>query len=249
MCHPTEFVSESKLFSWKKFLANDDKKLIHIGGWLRNLFSFYALSIPLNYTFFVSGRKKSQIRQSIQGTIQGQIKKVALKGRNMDNYFPSADIKISSIAKNHQDQHKNCSQNDDSDSNNWTKHLIEFTKSVVNTIEILERVSDEEYDELLTKNIVFINLIDASTVNTILECIVRNTPIIVNKLPAVVELLGENYPLYFDSDIGHINEQVSILLFDTRNLKLAHKYLKAMDKSKFSIEYFMKDLTEIIKNI
>jgi polysaccharide pyruvyl transferase WcaK-like protein len=249
ICHPTEFVNESKLFSWKKFLANDDKKLIHIGGWLRNVFSFYALSIPLNYEFFISGRKNSHIRQSVQGTIRGQIKKVALKGRNMDNYFPSEDIKISSIAKNHQNQHKNCSQNDDSDSNNWTKHLIEFTKNVVNTVEILERVSDEEYDELLTENIVFINLVDASTVNTILECIVRNTPIIVNKIPAVVELLGENYPLYFDSDFGHINEQVSILLFDTRNLKLAHKYLKAMDKSKFSIEYFMKDLTEIIKSI
>lgn len=63
MCHPTEFVSESKLFSWKKFLANDDKKLIHIGGWLRNIFSFYALSIPLNYNFFVSSRKNIRLNR------------------------------------------------------------------------------------------------------------------------------------------------------------------------------------------
>lgn len=56
----------------------------------------------------------------------------------------------------------------------------------------------EEYDELLTKNIVFIDLFDAASNNTIVECIIRNTPIIVNKVGGVSEYLGNNYPLYFD---------------------------------------------------
>ena len=54
------------------------------------------------------------------------------------------------------------------------------------------------YDLLLMQNIVFINLIDASAVNTILECIVRNTPIIVNKIDGIIDYLGEDYPLYYN---------------------------------------------------
>jgi len=94
--------------------------------------------------------------------------------------------------------------------------------------------SFEEYDELLSKNIVFIHLYDASANNTILECIIRNTPIIVNKLEAVVEYLGEDYPMYFEnlSDIPSLLDNVS----------LAHDYLKGMDKSEFTMDYFYKKL-------
>ena len=242
LCHPTEIVMERKSFSWKKFVSNNDKKLIHIGGWLRNIFSFYALSIPTNYDFSISGRR----HQTLQKTIAGKIRKVALKGRNMDNYFPESETIITT--KNNKSQQSNCSQNNDSsvDKNNWNKHLIEYTKDMCDSVEVIERVSNEEYDELLTQNIIFINLVDASAVNTILECIIRNTPIIVNKIPAVIELLGEDYPLYFDNSIGHINEQISFIMFDTRNLKAAHKYLKAMDKTKFTIECFINNLSEII---
>jgi hypothetical protein len=42
------------------------------------------------------------------------------------------------------------------------------------------------------------DLYDATSNNAIVECIIRNTPIIVNKLPGVVDYLGENYPLYFN---------------------------------------------------
>jgi hypothetical protein len=68
----------------------------------------------------------------------------------------------------------------------------------------------EEYDELLSKNIVFIDLFDAAANNTVVECIIRNTPIIVNKIEGVVDYLGENYPLYFTNldeipDLTNIN--------------------------------------------
>lgn len=42
-------------------------------------------------------------------------------------------------------------------------------------------------------------MFNSSANNTILECIARNTPIIVRTNPAIVEYLGENYPLYFES--------------------------------------------------
>ena len=57
----------------------------------------------------------------------------------------------------------------------------------------------EEYDDLLTNNIVFVDLFDASANNTVLECIVRRTPIIINNIGAVSEYLGKDYPLYFEN--------------------------------------------------
>ena len=51
----------------------------------------------------------------------------------------------------------------------------------------------EEYDDLLVKNIVFVDLFDAAANNTVLECIVRNTPIIINKCEGVIEYLGYGF--------------------------------------------------------
>ena len=58
---------------------------------------------------------------------------------------------------------------------------------------------DTHINKLLEKNIVFIDLYDSAANNTVLECIIRNTPLIVNRTPGVVEYLGEDYPLYFDN--------------------------------------------------
>lgn len=92
----------------------------------------------------------------------------------------------------------------------------------------------EEYDQLLSKNIVFIHLYDASANNTILECIIRNTPIIVNKLEAVVEYLGPDYPLYFNN----LDEVPGLL----NKIEEGYNYLKNMDKIEFTMDYFYKKL-------
>ena len=100
--------------------------------------------------------------------------------------------------------------------------------------------SFEEYDELLCKNLVFIHLFDASANNTVLECIIRNTPIIVNKLEGVVDYLGPEYPLYFN----HLEEVPHLI--NTQKIEEAHKYLKQLDKSKFTISHFINSLYNII---
>jgi hypothetical protein len=97
----------------------------------------------------------------------------------------------------------------------------------------------EEYDELLSNNIVFIDLFDASANNTIIECIIRNTPIIVNKLDSVIEYLGEDYPLYFN----HLQEVPNLLT--SKKIFAAHLYLSRMDKTELSIEFFTKQLMNI----
>ena len=98
----------------------------------------------------------------------------------------------------------------------------------------------EEYDNLLSENIVLVDLFDASANNTVLECIIRNTPILINKLPAVVEYLGLDYPLYFNN----LNEIDNLL--EEKNIIKSHEYLKNMDKSKFELNYFASKIINIM---
>lgn len=98
----------------------------------------------------------------------------------------------------------------------------------------------EEYDSLLANNLVFVDLFDASANNTVLECIVRNTPIIINKLDAVVEYLGDEYPLYYN-DLSEVSD-----LINGPKILSAHEYLKKMDKTPFKINTFLNNLYDIV---
>ena len=99
-----------------------------------------------------------------------------------------------------------------------------------------------EYDELLSKNIVFVDLFDAAANNTVIECIIRNTPIIINKIEGVIEYLGENYPLYF-KNLSEVND-----LLSTHKLINAYNYLKNMNKQDLTIKYFTSKLINYIIN-
>jgi len=100
----------------------------------------------------------------------------------------------------------------------------------------------EEYDELLSKNIVFIDLFDAAANNTVVECIIRNTPIIVNKIEGVVDYLGEDYPLYFTN----LDEIPDLLNID--KIVSAHQYLLNIDKNDLTMSYFSKSLISCLNN-
>ena len=97
------------------------------------------------------------------------------------------------------------------------------------------------YDKLLCKNVIVMELFDASANNGVLDCIIRNTPIIINKHPAVVEYLGEAYPLYFKepSEIPHL----------VKHIEEANNYLKNMDKNNLSMDCFCSKLMDAINEI
>ena len=92
---------------------------------------------------------------------------------------------------------------------------------VGSTIEV-QHLPNEQYDALLSKNVVFIELYDASANNTVVECLVRATPLLVNPLPAVVEYLGSDYPLYYQ-DLT----QAAEWCLDMGRLRAAHECLLA----------------------
>jgi hypothetical protein len=104
-------------------------------------------------------------------------------------------------------------------------------------------VNSYEYDELLKKNIIFIHLYDSSANNTILEAISYKVPIIVNKHPAVVEYLGENYPLYYE-DENEINDN----FISSERILNAYNYLNEYNFNDFSYKRFNEELLELLQN-
>jgi hypothetical protein len=104
----------------------------------------------------------------------------------------------------------------------------------------IKYVNNNEYDNLINNNILFIHLYDASANNAIVEAIACNIPILVNRHIAVVEYLGENYPLYFNNP-NEINDN----FINIEKIKETYHYLCNMDKSKFKYSYFMKELVSI----
>ncbi|MEZ6037693.1 MAG: hypothetical protein R3F29_09445 [Planctomycetota bacterium] len=69
-----------------------------------------------------------------------------------------------------------------------------------------EYLDAARFDELMRSCIVFLDLWAASANNAVVECVARGTPLIVNRVDGVVDYLGEDYPLYFDTlaDVEHL---------------------------------------------
>jgi hypothetical protein len=108
------------------------------------------------------------------------------------------------------------------------------------SVEIQSFLCNDEYDELLSKNVVFLDLYDSSANNAIVECIARTTPILVNPLPAVIEYLGRDYPFYFETieEAAYKAENEALVI-------AAHEYLKVCPtREKLTREYFLQTFVE-----
>lgn len=110
----------------------------------------------------------------------------------------------------------------------------------LDSAEIIPFLSNDEYDRLLSRNIVFMELYDSSACNAIVECMVRHTPVLINPLEAVVEYLGEKYPFYFDSLEEAAEKAMSQdLVYQT------HEYLRRLShQQELTGEHFFKTFKE-----
>lgn len=223
--HPTE--TSKYIFSFEKFSDNNKKKIVQIGAWLRDNYAIYKLT--------PHRRTRSPFYK------QTPIQKAVLRGKNMGNYFKPDNLKISIENAGIDDEkfdyvfHKNGLEG--FTANKFVHGLIRSIHDEWNSVEILNTLSDEEYDKMLQDNIVFLKLVDASAVNTIIECVVRCTPVLVNRHPAVEEMLGTEYPFYYD-DLT----EAGVKMNDLELIKKTNKYLVALPKKRFSMEYFLNDI-------
>ena len=117
--------------------------------------------------------------------------------------------------------------------------LIEMKKYSKNIVSIIDQVSIEEYFELLSRSIIFLDLYDVAACNTILECIVLNVPILIKKIDGVVEYLGEDYPFYFET-----LKEASSKLKDVNLIHEASDYLSSLNKEKYYVDEFIKEMNE-----
>lgn len=233
LTHPTMFVEDT--YSLDKFFTRQPKwGIVQIGGWLRDSYGIYGLQ-----------------------TNTSLIQKYALKGKGMENYFPVPSKSLSKIledmiCENGASSEEGCggiseppcgciSYDNGLFSNKYYMGLLKHVKQNEEEVSILERLSDEDYDSLLSESIVFLKLEDASACNTLIECIVRNTPILINRHPAVVEMLGEEYPLYYSN-----SREASFLATDCKSIVLAHLHIKKLDKRRFMVEAFLEDMGKVL---
>jgi hypothetical protein len=104
------------------------------------------------------------------------------------------------------------------------------------SVQVWNRISDDQYDKLLSESVVFLNLRDAVAVTVVHECIARATPILVNRVGALEEFLGAEYPLFYNDP-----EVAQGFLHDDERLRAGHSYLAKLDrKALLSFEAFQR---------
>lgn len=186
---PTE--TPWRKWSWRKFLANRDRKVVQIGWWARNLHAIYQLQASTFRKVFLDVE-----HPSIRVLMEKEKRVLLSRGAFSDKMYES--------------------------------------------VQTLGYVSDRDYDHLLSENVVFLSLYDASASNAVVECMARNTPILINPLPAIVEYLGREYPFYFTS-----LEEAAEKLTDLDLIRRAHTYLAVHPaKEKLTGTFFLKSMAE-----
>jgi hypothetical protein len=117
----------------------------------------------------------------------------------------------------------------------------------INSVEIKRLENHNDFDNILQTNIVIIPLYGASANNSILEIIEMNIPAFVTRLPATEEYLSKEYPLFFNNneELENIINNEEILI---SKIKEGYNYLCKLDKTKFTFEYFNRELYKFISN-
>ncbi|MFD1344461.1 hypothetical protein [Litorisediminicola beolgyonensis] len=105
-------------------------------------------------------------------------------------------------------------------------------------VEMVDYISNDNYDSLLSSAAVLCLLYGTAANNVVIECIARATPILINPLPAVVEYLGRNYPLYV-ADEAEADEALA----QPESIEAAHTYLlKRRNEIDLSYARFCRDV-------
>lgn len=110
-------------------------------------------------------------------------------------------------------------------------------------VKILSWQNNSFYDKILEQAVVFLDLYDTSCNNAIIESVIRNTPLIVNKHPAAVEYLGEKYPGFYKK----LEDVSELLNYD--NIQSSAEYLQNFSKNSLTLDYFTSKFQQCLSNI
>ena len=262
--HPTIFPDIK--FNLDAFRRNEKKKLVQVGGWLRNPFTIYTLGYNIMTNSYVRNNTFS---------------KAIILTNDMQDFKPPENLRFEYYKNNiiiEPNKHPICTPCRDNTKHKWVYYMIKWLMDqclisfgeydeinhivyvilhqcnainglsriksimtkIIKSVEVMNKLNDDDYDELLSKNIVFLDMIDAAAVNSIIECIVRNTPVLVNRITGTEELLGHNYPLFYNAN----DCPLSLLSkLDYCNILSAVKYLSKKNKDEYKLSYFLHEFS------
>lgn len=205
-------------FTWKAFEANPRPKIVQVGTHNRDTYAIFRIETKMDKMAIGSFREvQVDIPRCVQGKEEKkeeekEEEKEEIKEEKKDVNIEMGDIKFASEIRRML-------------SKQWV------------SVEIIPKLTDSEYSDLLTQNIVFLPLKHGNVSGTLVECISRNTPVIIPRLPQIEEYLGKDYPLYYQTDI-----QASQLMNDRAALCKAYLYLRNMDKMSLRPETFISNI-------
>jgi polysaccharide pyruvyl transferase WcaK-like protein len=234
-------------FDWLRFRRNKDKKVVQVGAFLRDSFAIYELALRQGSAFRKVALKGTDMHNYFRPPDFFADLRSAFKGETAVQQSMEDVVSMVSRDSCHKIQDANISrghcQVDNTPPKIHTRTIFQskYCQSIYNMLErmddsvtVMERISNDEYDHLLSQNVVFLRLVDCSAVNTVMECIMNNTVLLVNRLPPLEEVLGEGYPGFYD-DLGHAAD----ILDSDLTLEDIHIYLTNLDKSHFDLSYFV----------
>lgn len=126
----------------------------------------------------------------------------------------------------------------------YMSYLSRYRKT---DIKVKPRMSNVEYNEALTSSVVFINLSAAAANNTVLECVARGTPLLVNNVGGVEDYLGKKYPLYY-VNIKHAEQIMERIKRDPSILNRVRAYLLKR-RGKFLMQRFLQQIESGLKTM
>lgn len=251
--HPV--VNPPTIFTIENYNHNKTKKLINIGAWMRNPFTIYRIRNSPIQRAILSGKEMADyippknFRIAHSKTItkrivsENQIILPTLPCRpavSTPRWVLMAEEWLQSIGIHPLYYEDGVLYIKEADQ---VAEINNMMTNMIRQVEVIDYKSNDDYDNLLANNIVFLDLIDAAAVNTIIECIVRKTPVIVNKIPGTVALLGANYPLFYNniSDVS--------LLLTANKIRSGYKYLDKLDNTKYTIDFFVTQMETVAEKL
>jgi len=211
--------------SW--FINNKDKciKLLTLSKYTADILQ-NLVDIPVSHTYHPKTCETSfNIQKYFADPVLNQ---AGFHGRNIEKF---ADLNTKIKKKIYADKE-------------WDKNYInKYLSNKSHNIEIKNVfLNNTDYIFNLVCGIGFVYYGDVAASNSLLEYIVSHTPIIINKLPAVVEYIGKDYPLFYE-DIKHDPDHY---LLDEKYIADCSNYLKERSTLDiFNIEKFKQDIISL----
>jgi len=119
---------------------------------------------------------------------------------------------------------------------------VQRVNGAIGTTLVLPQHDNRAYDTLLSQNVVFLDLVDAAAVNTIIECIVRGTPVLVNRCVGTEALLGRRYPMFYELKRGGATTIDLAHYTSPRMILETHNYLRRIDRKRYAVGTFVEQL-------